>query len=97
MNSPFAVYKLCFKRNLNEVLGNRTAGEHSLVKATIFVWRLGGATLAWYEGWSDFLKNILQSDEAVFHIGGFVGRHNCRYWAGEDPHIASEKCRIGPR
>ena len=48
-------------------------------------------TLAWYKDWSDLFKNILWSDEAVFHIGGFVNRHNCHYWAGEDPCITSEK------
>ncbi|XP_076028935.1 uncharacterized protein LOC143017855 [Oratosquilla oratoria] len=57
----------------------------------------GEMMLAWYEDWSDLFKNILWSDEAVFHIGGFVNRHNCHYWAGEDPRITSEKCRIGPR
>ena len=23
---------------------------------------------------------IIWSDEAIFHVGGFVNRHNCHYW-----------------
>ena len=50
----------------------------------------GEMMLAWLRDWPDLLKNILWSDEAVFHIGGFVNRHNCHYWA-EDPRVTSEK------
>ena len=34
---------------------------------------------------------ILWSDEAVFHIGGFVNEHNCHYWAANNPHIVVTK------
>lgn len=56
----------------------------------------GENMLALYEEWSDLFKNILWSDEAVFHIGGFVKRHNCHYWAGEDPFVMSAKMQNLP-
>ena len=46
--------------------------------------------LALFRDWLNLLKNILWS-EAVFHIGGFVNRHNCPHWAGQDPRVTSEK------
>jgi hypothetical protein len=33
----------------------------------------------------------LWSDEAVFHVGGFVNRHNCHYWDDQDPGMTIEK------
>jgi len=36
-------------------------------------------------------ENILWRDEAVFHIGGFVNRHNCHYWAAHDSEVTVEK------
>ena len=51
----------------------------------------GEMMLAGLRDWPDLLKNILWSDEAIFHIGGFVNRHNCHYWAEEDPRVTSEK------
>ena len=36
--------------------------------------------LAWFEDRPYFLKNILWSAEAAFHIGGFGNRHNGHYW-----------------
>ena len=53
--------------------------------------------LAWFRDWLNLLKNILWSDEAAFHIGGFVNRHNCHYWAGEDPRVTSEKQQNRPK
>ncbi|KAG8266487.1 hypothetical protein J6590_070865 [Homalodisca vitripennis] len=38
----------------------------------------------------DFLTNILFSDEATFFLNGNVNRHNCRYWASENPHWITE-------
>jgi hypothetical protein len=32
-----------------------------------------------HEDWPQLFENILWSDEAVFHIGGFDNRHNCHY------------------
>ena len=39
----------------------------------------GEVMLAWYEDCSNLFKNILWSDEAIFHIDGLVNRHNCHY------------------
>lgn len=51
----------------------------------------GEIMLAWHEEWPNLFRNILWSDEAVFHVGGFVNRHNCHYWAGEDPMIVEKQ------
>jgi len=40
---------------------------------------------------------ILWSDEVVFHIGGFVNRHNCHYWAAHDPEVTGEKMQNRPK
>jgi len=45
----------------------------------------GELMLGWHEDWPKLFENILWSDEAVFHVGGFVNRHNCHYWAAHDP------------
>lgn len=34
----------------------------------------------------DFLNCLVFSDEASFTLHGHVNRHNCRYWASENPH-----------
>ncbi|XP_014768026.1 uncharacterized protein LOC106867617 [Octopus bimaculoides] len=34
-----------------------------------------------------FPKKILWSDEATFKLNGSVNRHNCTYWARENPHF----------
>ena len=39
----------------------------------------GEVMLAWYEDCSNLFKNILWSDEAIFHIDGLVNRHSCHY------------------
>ena len=38
----------------------------------------------------EFLKQIIFSDEAHFHLSGQVNRQNCRFWAGENPHATVE-------
>ncbi|PSN42665.1 hypothetical protein C0J52_13046 [Blattella germanica] len=35
--------------------------------------------------------------KAVFHIGGFVNRHNCHYWASANPHECVEKANGLPK
>ena len=35
---------------------------------------------------ADFLKCIMFSDEASFHVSGIVNRHNVRIWGSEHPH-----------
>jgi len=53
--------------------------------------------LGWHEDWPKLSESILWSDEAVFHIGGFVNRHNCYYWAAHDPEMTVEKMQNRPK
>ncbi|KAG8297997.1 hypothetical protein J6590_108292 [Homalodisca vitripennis] len=39
----------------------------------------------------DFSKKIIFSDEAHFHLSGFVNKQNCRIWANENPRVIVEK------
>lgn len=39
----------------------------------------------------DFSKKIILSDEAHFHLDGFVNRQNCRIWGSENPRVIVEK------
>lgn len=39
----------------------------------------------------DFTKKIIFSDEAHFHLCGFVNKQNCRIWANENPQVIVEK------
>lgn len=34
-----------------------------------------------------FFKYVLFSDESTFHKNGYVNRHNCHYYATDNPHI----------
>ena len=45
----------------------------------------------------ELCKKIVWTDEAIFHVGGFVNRHNCHYWAAEDPRIIAEKVHSRPK
>ena len=38
-----------------------------------------------------FMGSIIWSDEAQFKLNGTVNRHNCVYWAEDNPHITVEK------
>ena len=53
--------------------------------------------LDWHLDWPEVFDNILWSDEAVFHVGGFVNKHNCHYWAHDDPMIVAEKTQSKPK
>ena len=53
--------------------------------------------LAWFRDRLHLLKNILWIDEAVFHMGGFVNRHNCHYWVEKRSRVASEKMQNRPK
>ena len=53
--------------------------------------------LDWMETWPELLDNILWTDEAVFHIGGFINRHNSHYWALENPNQTVEKSLHSPK
>lgn len=39
---------------------------------------------------ANFLFNICFSDECSFFVNGTVNRHNCRYWADENPRVFHE-------
>ena len=34
----------------------------------------------------DIVNTLLMSDEAHFHMSGYVNKQNCRYWAPNNPH-----------
>lgn len=40
---------------------------------------------------ADFSSKLILSDEAHFHLDGFVNRQNCRFWGSENPHVIVEK------
>ena len=40
---------------------------------------------------ADFSSKIILSNEAHFHIDGFINRQNCRVWGSENPRVISEK------
>jgi hypothetical protein len=39
----------------------------------------------------NFVNNFFMSDEAHFHISGYVNKQNCRYWAPANPHQLHEQ------
>lgn len=39
----------------------------------------------------DFLNNFMMSDEAHFHLSGYVNKQNCRYWAPTNPNQIHER------
>ena len=57
----------------------------------------GELMLGWHEDWPKLFQNILWSNEAFFHISGFVSRHNCHYWAAHDPEVRVEKMQNRPK
>ncbi|GFT81069.1 hypothetical protein NPIL_671161 [Nephila pilipes] len=41
-----------------------------------------------------YLKSVIFSDEATFHVSGYVNRHNCWIWGTASPHAVSEKAAV---
>jgi transposase len=39
---------------------------------------------------AEFSNKIVWSDEASFKLNGSINRHNCSYWASENPHVTEE-------
>jgi hypothetical protein len=37
-----------------------------------------------------FMKHVVFSDEATFHVSDKVNRHNCQIWGSENPHEVME-------
>ena len=44
-----------------------------------------------YDEREDFQDSIFKSDEATFKLNGTINRHDCVYWANENPYIVEEK------
>ena len=49
------------------------------------------------ENEEDYLKTVLFSDKATFHLSGKVNRHNERIWGTEDSHKIIEHVRDSPK
>ena len=39
----------------------------------------------------DFIHQLIMSDEAHFHLNGYVNKQNMRFWDAENPRIIEEK------
>lgn len=46
--------------------------------------------LAMLEDDPELARHVEWSDEAKFHVSGYVNRHNCVYWRATNPHIELE-------
>jgi hypothetical protein len=44
-----------------------------------------------------YLRKIMFSNEAIFHVSGKVNRHNVRIWGSENPHRVIEYIRDRPK
>ena len=44
----------------------------------------------------DLFSKLIWSDEAVFHLGGFVNRHNSHYWGKKSPNKLMKKSQHRP-
>jgi len=42
--------------------------------------------VTWMDENENFIQNVWMSDEAYFHLDGFVNKQNGRYWIEENPH-----------
>ena len=43
---------------------------------------------------AEFPEKIVWSDEAIFQLNGSINRHNCTYWALENPHFTMEQIKF---
>lgn len=46
---------------------------------------------------ADFIENLWMSDEAHFHLNGYVNKQNCRYWAQENPAVLHQRPLHSPK
>jgi hypothetical protein len=53
--------------------------------------------LSWDEDFPQLSENILWSDQAIFHVGGFVNRHKIHYWDAQGPNVTVEKIQNRPK
>ena len=44
-----------------------------------------------HENEPEFHRKIILSDEAHFHLGGYVNKQNCRLWGSENQKMIIEK------
>jgi hypothetical protein len=44
----------------------------------------------------NLLSHVVFSDEAIFHIPGYVIRHNVRIWGTENPNVTAEHAWDSP-
>ena len=44
-----------------------------------------------HENEPEFHRKMIMSDEAQFHLGGYVNKQNCRIWGSESPKMVIEK------
>lgn len=77
-NLGLFAYKVQLSQQLKE-------HDHSL-RHRFAVWALEQLELD-----NDFGRKIIFSDEAHFHLGGYVNKQNCRIWGSENPHVIVEK------
>lgn len=42
------------------------------------------------------LDRVIWSDEAIFKLNGHINRHNCVYWASENPNVTIEREQFAP-
>ena len=47
--------------------------------------------LEMHENDPEFHRKIILTDEAHFHLGGYVNKQNCRIWGSENPRVIVEK------
>ena len=47
--------------------------------------------LKMHENEPDFHRKIIMSDDAHFHLGGYVNKQNCRIWGSENPKMIFHK------
>jgi hypothetical protein len=45
----------------------------------------------------DFLRHLVFSDKATFHLSGKVNRHNVHIWGMEDPYATVQQERDSPK
>ena len=59
----------------------------------------------WFANWAqdrlaeddEFYRKIIFSDEAHFHLGGYVNNQNCRIWGTENPHFVVQMSPMHPQ
>ena len=64
--------------------------EHSIIQMTATASLTVPHSIAWSK-MSIFTEKSFFSDEAHFHIGGYVNKQNCRSWGSQNPNVIIEK------